>query len=344
MTSPRTSNATRRPRAASAVVATALLALPSCMDGPFERTNPFDLEAPFEIALLGIPDTLNAVGEQFRVTIDADPPLPEGILALDWDAIGPGALVSRGDGSYYVSNLAGASPSPATVRLSIGDRVIERALIIRQRVDTLALRCIAAGCDSLTGLGALAGIYASAWDASQAPINGRQAAFARGTFTVRDTMVLRRELPDNEPGSVRFSARGNGVTWVVAQVDHGLDSLRMIVRQQAAQWDFACPVSVPAGETDQLAITNVRDTRGAPMQIPTGPVTWTPGRDPYAGAVNGGGQATVTPDGRITGITPGYWYSEALVEGWPYIEGGCLVRIDVPRGGLRDGASPAPGS
>lgn len=314
-------------RLGTIVAAATVLMLVGCMSGPLERRNPFDPGAQYSVELVGVPDTVNSVSEWFTVAYQSDPELPPAPLFVTWTAAGPGALVSAGGGAYYVSNLATAEPRPATIRAAFGDRVVERTVIVRQRVDEIGVRCVTAGCDSLRSLGQAFTAYVDLADAGGTVVAGRAHAFARGAISIRDTTVLRRVLPDDEPGQVRFASAGNGVTWVVVQIDRGLDSLRVVVRQQAQQWTHACPTSVQVGTTARLSITDPLDARGVPLAIPVGMVTWDAGYDRWAGSPLAGGVATVDPAGNITAEAPGTWVTQAIVQGAFAPYGSCIIEL-----------------
>lgn len=225
-------------------IATVLAALGCTLEPPFDRSNPFDPGSPYEMRLVGVPDTLDARGARFTAVIERDPPIDVSDLSIRWEATDPrfGSIPPSPpppstlvlpliDGEFVLS----PSLTAEMVTTSIGARfnsavVIGRNIVVGQRARTLTLSCAAGACDATPlGIGATASIGSSSLDANGHLLSGLQHAMARATVVSRNPAVIAPNVTPNAGGSYAVTAVGAGSTWVVITVDFATDSVRFVV-------------------------------------------------------------------------------------------------------------------
>lgn len=224
--------------------AVALVVLGCTLEPPFDRTNPFDPGSPYEMQLLGVPDTVDARGARFTAVIERDPPLPAGDLSIKWEAIDPrfgGGFHDPPTPSEYVLPLAGgefvasgvltAEFVPATIAARFNSSVVVgRTIVVGQRARTLSLSCSGVACDAVpTLVGQTRAIQSTATDANGHLLAGLQHAMQRATVISRDPSVIAPSVTPNAGGLYGVSAVGEGNTWVVITVDLATDSVRFVV-------------------------------------------------------------------------------------------------------------------
>lgn len=224
--------------------ATMLAALGCTLEPPFDRSNPFDPGSPYEMRLVGVPDTLDARGARFTAVIERDPPLNIDNLSIRWEAIDPRfgsvppappppstLVLPLAAGEFVLS----ANLSAEFVTTSIGARfnsavVVGRNIVVGQRARTLTLSCAGGACDATPlGIGATASIGSSSLDANGHLLSGLQHAMARATVVSRNPAVIAPSVTPNAGGNYGVTAVGAGSTWVVITVDFATDSVRFVV-------------------------------------------------------------------------------------------------------------------
>jgi hypothetical protein len=225
-------------------LAIVLAALGCSLEPPFERSNPFDPGSPFEMRLVGVPDTLDARGARFTAVIERDPPLDTDNLSIRWEAVDPRfggvppsppppstLVLPLADGEFVLS----ANLSAEFVTTSIGARfnssiVVGRNIVVGQRARTLTLACAGAACDAAPlNVGATATIGSSATDGNGHVLSGLQHAMARATVVSRNPSVIALNVTPNASGTYGVTAVGAGSAWVVITVDFATDSVRFVV-------------------------------------------------------------------------------------------------------------------
>lgn len=207
----------------------------SCVELPLERTNFFDPGSGTTLSLAGIPDTLNSVGETFDITVTLTPqpsasvPRPEIVVEFP-----EGVLRRTGVSTYASTSGAGYFPVQALIGASLAGVVngpfVRKSLVIRQRPDSLDLRCISPdGCASASGGGTTLRLEFSAFDARDQRVSFPDGAFRYGTVVSRHpdrVAVIGRPTPN----SIEVRTGVAGITWIVMTGDVGrADSLRIEV-------------------------------------------------------------------------------------------------------------------
>ena len=227
----------------------ALLMCAACtLEPPFERSNPFDPGSPYEMRLVGVPDTVDVRGMRFTASIERDPPLPPGTLSIAWQAIDPtiipppftppvasGVVLPLAGGEYLVAPSLSAQFVPVGIQARFTDEVIvSKQIVAGQRARALTLACgtlaVPAACDAapLT-IGAGATVRSTMLDGGGSPLSGLQFAMARASVLSRNPAVIAPSVTPNAAGTFNVLAAGAGSTWLVIRVDFATDSVRFVV-------------------------------------------------------------------------------------------------------------------
>ncbi len=224
-------------------------ALSACELQPeFERSNPFDPGSPYEMRMVGVPDTLDARGARFTATIERDPPLPPGPLSITWRAtdprfgVPPGAppipsalVLPIGNGEFLISQSLTAEMVTTAIAAEFNSEVVVgRNIVVGQRARTLTLSCGTASapvaCDAAPlNIGATTTVRSAARDAGRSPLSGLQFAMNRARVVSRNPAVIASAVTPNALGTYTFTAVGAGSAWVVITVDFATDSVRFVV-------------------------------------------------------------------------------------------------------------------
>lgn len=117
------------------------------LEGPYDRTNPFDPGSPYLMTLVDVPDTAGADGLRFTATVHRDPPITAN-AAVQWVTADPNALNSPSTlthlfgGEFVVSNRVTAELKTMAVGARFTDRIeVGRYVIVGQLSATLGLFC-----------------------------------------------------------------------------------------------------------------------------------------------------------------------------------------------------------
>lgn len=226
----------------------ATFAVGCSLEPPFERSNPFDPGSPYEMRLVGVPDTLGYKGARFTAVIDRDPPMPTVPLLITWSAydprIGsvppalppPSALVlPLGAGEFMLSEALTAELVTTSIAARLNSEVVVgRNMVVGQLVDTLRLACgtvsAPVACSALPlRVGGTLNLRSSARDAGGAVVQGLQFAMERANVTLRTPGVLTPTFTPNTSGTYTFTAAGAGTTWIVIRSDRAVDSVQVTV-------------------------------------------------------------------------------------------------------------------
>lgn len=225
-----------------------LFAIGCSLEPPFERSNPFDPGSPYEMRLVGIPDTLGYKGARFTAVIERDPPMPAVPLLITWGATDPrigsippalpppsGLVLPLGAGEFMLSEALTAELVTTAIAARLNSEVVVgRTMVVGQLVDTLRLACgtVAAplACNAVPlSVGGTLSVRSSARDAGGAVVQGLQFAMERATVALRTPGVLSPSFTPNGLGTYTFTAAGAGSTWIVIRSDRAVDSVQVTV-------------------------------------------------------------------------------------------------------------------
>lgn len=299
------------------------VATAACFEPAFAPVHPLDPRSTYAVSLQDVPDTLIHRNQQFRARLVLDPAFSDD-LRITWQTANP-ALFSIGDGRYQAVE---ATAVPTTVRISatLGRFSDARDVVIMQRVDTLEVDCWSGNCGVVDAFGDSVVVSVRALDPSgRTVVNHPYAVANRGSIRVVTPGVL--ETRPVASGRYPFVARANGTSWVVLGADLGVDSLQVTVEQRTWTWTISgCPQSpVPVGATFQLSVSAPRDRNGFPIRNQAPDPQWTPGGPAFFTNA----EATVAPDGSVTAIAPGLWWTDLIVPSdGGRVAGSCVFRID----------------
>lgn len=299
---------TRSPRAGTRVLALTVAGL-ACFEGPFTRANPTDSRSPYTAAIVGLPDSITVQERRYPVRVEFDPTVPD-VYRVVWSS-SHFRLRFTPEGEFFGVDLP-TGPSAARVTASLGDRRLFRDVLLMALVDTITATCAAARCDTVRSLSRSIDVHVRAVDAGGTEVRDPGYAFVhRGEIALRTPGVLVADY--GPPGLHRYDVQDNGATWIVYRADRGADSIRVVVRQYAAGWTLRCAPVVGVGSSTTHGVLSISDSTGRAYRLPPPELRWTPGEEvPGPGGLVGA-QATVTPDGTITGVAPGVWRTYAHV-------------------------------
>ena len=215
----------------------AALMLGCSLEPPYDRTNPFDPGSPYEMRLIGVPDTVSAIGQRFQALIERDPPINTAELAIQWEVTDPNDVLAgvlelqhifRGD--FLSTNVMSAQMKTVSIGARFnGDVVVGRNVIVGQLVDTLNLSC-ATPCESIPiEVGWTFPVFSNARDSRGNEVRFEQFAMQRAVVTIRNTAVINSQVTPNGTGMYVFSAVGAGSSWIVIRSDHAVDSVHVTV-------------------------------------------------------------------------------------------------------------------
>jgi len=211
-------------------------ALGSCVAGPLEHSNYFDPYGSNTLTILGAPDTMFAVDQEFTLTAVARDGFPAlgGAAGPTWQIIGGNALVLQvGDGVFRVSGLASLLPAVVTIRAHVPPynlNPVDTARVwIRQRPVSMDLACTPTpACLSLSAAGATKMLFFSALDANGHLVSLPSGAYRWGTVVSRaPTIVQVFDRPTG--GSIELKGLLAGTAWIVMTADGLADSVQVTV-------------------------------------------------------------------------------------------------------------------
>lgn len=232
------------------VVASAALGVASC--GDYAPTNPYDSRVPVTLTIAG-PDTTYSIGELLTFQLQTSVELP-GARPV-WTS--SDALTALGNGRFSVASATHVD-SVVTITATIGSRYATHVVHVRQRAARIVLRALSATGSSAPGYASALGM---AFPYTLATFDsGGYSVAAPGrslVFSVRDTTVARVD-------SNGFAlARGNGSTWLVAELDGRRDSLRLVVQQEpGGVWASPSQLVLGTNDSGSVSITRWNDANG----------------------------------------------------------------------------------
>lgn len=296
-----------------------------CAEAPFERGNAYDTRFSIPGTIIGLPDSITAVGDTVQLSLETSAEFRN--VPRRWYVRPLDPLAS---GSLQVNAVTGrliASPSLYPylweVRSQMGAQQYHDTVLLRQVATRFRMFCpTRCEFDSHRSRVIYSFRYATLLDANSVPMqfNGLEddsVKFGVGaTLMVRDTTIL------SLVGDTLSSRTTDGTTYVLRRQFGYVDSLRFTVRQQIASVNMICPERVAKFDTVRAPYTAV-DVAGWPM---TSPVTakWSVARwEPWT---------TVTPqplpDGYFVPTESGEWLLGVVVEhptGRPNQQ--CVIRV-----------------
>lgn len=211
-----------------------LLAVSACsLEPPFDRTNPFDPGSPYPMRLVGVPDTVQAIGQRFQAVIERDPPINTATLAIQWVVTNPNnilapvsELIHLADGDFISTNVMTAQLRTFAVGAKFNDDVVVgRYITLGQLVDTLNLSCAMLCTAVPLTVGAPLQVFSNARDSRGNEVRVEQFAMQRASVTLRTPGILTSAVTPNNLGTYAFTAAGVGSTWIVIRSDHAVDSV-----------------------------------------------------------------------------------------------------------------------
>ena len=229
-----------------------LVAAACAVESPFERANPYDPQSQYPLRLVGVPDTVDAIGEEFTVVIARDYPLPDRPLRVEWYVLDtarrapqpppptpwPPApfseeLLPTGNGGFQATPILTARFVSNVLYAKLNNSVVlTRPVVVGQRVRAMSLSCRtvvdSTPCDAGVATGALQ-VSVTARDGGGSLVQGLEHAMARATAVSRDAAVAIPMVMPNAWGHFRFAATGAGSTWLVIRMDFVTDSVRVVV-------------------------------------------------------------------------------------------------------------------
>ncbi len=215
----------------------AVAPLACSLEPPYDRTNPFDPGSPYEMRLVGVPDTVAAIGQRFQALIERDPPINTAELAIQWEVTDPnnalaGVLelqhIFRGD--FLSTNVMSAQMKTVSIGARFnGDVVVGRNVVVGQLVDELNLSCSSACASMPISVGWTFPVFSNARDSRGSEVRFEQFAMQRAVVTIRNTAVVTSAVTPNGSGNYVFNAVGAGSTWIVIRSDHAVDSVQVNV-------------------------------------------------------------------------------------------------------------------
>jgi hypothetical protein len=212
-----------------------LLAALGCVTLPLERENYFDVGSDTRFVVTGIPDTVNSVGEEFRLEISSRPAPPSSDVQFQTEAVvGAQLLDFQGLTTYRARNTIGLLPVRAIIRVSIAGvadgPVLDVPVVLRQRPRTASLACpLNDPCSPLAGVGTERLLRLTLRDSLAQPVNLPVGDFRYGEVVSRAPSIVEVAARPT-PNDIRVVARGSGATWIVFLSESGAsDSLRLEV-------------------------------------------------------------------------------------------------------------------
>jgi len=216
-----------------AVSIAALLGAACALEGPFERTNPFDIDGILRMSLVG-PDSAVFAGQRVRFTLETDRPLPPGDLLIGWRSRDPGRLIAGANGEYVVTN-ATAQFVAVEIAAEFDSVRVVRTVLVGQKATTLDLWCGPAGgpavaCDATPIIAGTSFVVRTIMaDSSTTPVRSPIFALQRAVLSSSDSSVARPAANAAGDGTLTWSALAPGQAWLRARVDGVRDSVRVVV-------------------------------------------------------------------------------------------------------------------
>jgi len=270
---------TWRRRVLIPLLALAYSAVVGCADAPFERGNAYDTRFSIPGTIIGLPDSITAVGDTVQLSLETSAEfrnVPRQWYARPLDPLSSGSLrVDDATGRLVAS--PSLLPSLWEVRAQMGAQQYLDTVTLRQVATRFRMFCpVVCEFDAHHRRLIYSVRFANLLDANGVPLalNGLEddtVKFGVGaTLAVRDTTIL------SLLGDTLRSRATDGTTWVIRRQFGYADSLRWTVRQRIAGVNMACPPTVAKFDSVRAPFTAV-DPAGTPMASPV-TVTWSVAR------------------------------------------------------------------
>lgn len=116
-----------RPSRLSTVAVLCIAGASACIDGPFERSSPYDPNVVRSVTLLSLVDTVRRVGEHAAFQLVSDPPVTG--LSQPWSTDRPDLFSGSVNGRFELIALP-ADTSVATMTTGIGNRRVSAQVVV----------------------------------------------------------------------------------------------------------------------------------------------------------------------------------------------------------------------
>lgn len=287
---------------APAVALLVAAAAAGCMTAPFERTNPYDPDNTYDYLIEFGPDTTFSLRDTILADLQFPPEVPF-VPTPIWESSDSATIGPMGGGVFEVFR---GTLIPRTVQIAGGLalRRWEHTIVVRRRVTRVLPNCTFPCRDTARSYLDPWEVSVTAVDARNFPISDVYQVLDSTAVIIRDTSVV--SLSPRASGDIRRTVRANrdGTTWVVFSLHGGLDSVRFVVRQRIVNWLPSCYSSVAVGASVTNTLTPY-DSAGHVYRSAPPAYQWDAGNDAYEGTPQAGAEATVAPDGQVTGVTAG---------------------------------------
>jgi hypothetical protein len=200
----------RRPLLVASIVLGA-----SCLGGPLEHSNYFDIASGSEISIDGLPDTLYSVRDTFEFTVSSVPAFPSGIVGAAATFVSGRSLLTELGGFRFVPS--GITVYPQSVTFAVHVNPVQTWPVDTQTVwmvqipQTLALSCFTAGCQSVA-VPSAAVAQVTGTDQGGGPLAIPLTAPGYGTATSSDTTVVR--VTGQSGPRILYTAVGPGIATI----------------------------------------------------------------------------------------------------------------------------------
>lgn len=251
----------------------------ACADAPFERGNAYDTRFSIPGTIVGLPDSITAVGDTVPLRLETSAEfrnVPRRWYVRPLDPLGQGSLrVNEANGRLVAS--PSHLPSVWVVRAQMGAQQYLDTVTLRQVATKFRMFCpVVCEFDAHRSRVGYSVRFAHLLDANGVPLsfNGLEDDTVRfgvgATLMVRDTTILSLR------GDTLSSRTTDGTTWVIRRQFGYADSLRWTVRQRISGVTMECPPTAAKFDTVRASFSPV-DSAGTPISSPV-TATWTVAR------------------------------------------------------------------
>ena len=103
------------------------IAAVACVDGPFARQSPVDPGSDFELNVVGVRDTVTAVGDWALFYLQSNWQVQD--PTAEWSSSHPQYVIASGAGAFRLQTLP-ATTTVVTVSVAVYERVVTAPLVI----------------------------------------------------------------------------------------------------------------------------------------------------------------------------------------------------------------------
>ena len=308
-------------RRGALLVAALLAAMSASNCGEFARTNPFDPAVPVTVTVTG-PDSAFGQFDTLHFAFTTDPAYDHGLV--EWQLSGLQKLDNNG--AYRVGPIENYSGKPVTVtvKVTVDSRTGSKLVSVVFPPAGLRVRTCQTNAREVTfaSLTQWVDLCVSVVDVRGGVIS-MNAENPPATARVIDPTVA-------STGFRRVTAVGNGTTAVVYNFGALADTFTVTVKQVVASLTVS-PTRCTGSSADPPVVMNVGDTLRLALSAPAYDLWSQPVTDPATiqraiqdarwGLVTPSGAISVTPDGLVKALAPGFVRVEArfpTLPNYPY--------------------------